>query len=358
MTFGEKIKYLRKQIPLSCENAVSLLDIPKSTLWRYEKSETVPKAKKKYESFAELFGCTVEDLMDDSVEIRVADFKDRIKGLREARKLSVEDVINATGITVYADMESGKLLPDTIDEYRILAETLVCSVSYLVIYDERFEKYIEEKPVIQHPISPELAEKRAEMLETAFRLFTERNIDSVSLADITDACGRGRISLYRYFNSKTALVMELSVKKWTEFREENQRRRPDIEKNSAAEIFEFYLDSFLELYRNHKDLLRFNQFFNVYIRSEKIDADTMKPYQEMIREFRKPFHLIYEKAKVDHTIKIDESEDEMFSTTLHLMLAVVTRYAVGLVYQPEKDYDPEKELLKQKKALMIMYNAP
>ena len=35
---------------------------------------------------------------------------------------------------------------------------------------------------------------------------------------------------------------------------------------------------------------------------------------------------------------------------LHLMLAVVTRYAVGLVYNEESD--PEEELLMQKDMLM------
>ena len=45
----------------------------------------------------------------------------------------------------------------------------------------------------------------------------------------------------------------------------------------------------------------------------------------------------------------------MFSTTLHLMLAAVTRYAVGLVYIPESGFDAEKELEKLKEAMMLRY---
>jgi hypothetical protein len=45
----------------------------------------------------------------------------------------------------------------------------------------------------------------------------------------------------------------------------------------------------------------------------------------------------------------------MFSTTLHLMLAAVTRYAVGLVYVPESGFDAEKELEKMKMALLHEY---
>ena len=45
----------------------------------------------------------------------------------------------------------------------------------------------------------------------------------------------------------------------------------------------------------------------------------------------------------------------MFSTTLHLMLAAVTRYAVGLVY--EGGTEPEKELTVLKEMLMGRYLA-
>ena len=37
------------------------------------------------------------------------------------------------------------------------------------------------------------------------------------------------------------------------------------------------------------------------------------------------------------------------------MLAVVTRYAVGLVYQPERGFDDIKELEIQKEMLLLKY---
>ena len=163
--------------------------------------------------------------------------------------------------------------------------------------------------------------------------------------------------MYRYFDKKPGFVVAVATWKWEQFREENKKRRPsaDFEGMSAAEIFGFYLDSFLELYRNHKDLLRFNQFFNVYMLSEHIDAGTLQPYQEMIEHLKERFHIMYARAEQDHTIRTDEPEDKMFSKTLHLMLASATRYAVGLVYTPEGEFDPEDELLFLKNVLMEKY---
>ena len=65
--------------------------------------------------------------------------------------------------------------------------------------------------------------------------------------------------------------------------------------------------------------------------------------------------MVYEKAERDHTICTDESEEEMFSTTLHLMLAAVTRYAIGLVYIPESGLNAEKELEKLKELILGKY---
>ena len=202
-----------------------------------------------------------------------------------------------------------------------------------------------------------MAERRESMLEAAYRLFTKRSITAVTLEEIAKEAGCGKKTLLRYYDSKPGLVIAVATLEWKRFLTENQKRRPtaDFEGMTAAQIFEFYLDSFLNLYKNNRDLLRFNQFFNIYILSEEVEHGALNPYEEMIEGLKGPFHKMYEIAKRDHTIRTDISEEEMFLSTLHLMLAVVTRYAVGLVYQPKKGFDAEKELLIQKEALLSHY---
>ena len=199
--------------------------------------------------------------------------------------------------------------------------------------------------------------KRNDFLKTGFRLFSEKSIETVTLTQVAEAAGYGQTTMYRYFDKKPGFVVAVATWKWEQFQEENKKRRPSMnfEGMTAAEVFGFYLDSFLELYRNHKDLLRFNQFFNVYMLSEHIDSGTLQPYQEMIEHLKERFHIMYARAEQDHTIRTDEPEDKMFSKTLHLMLASVTRYAVGLVYTPEGEFDPEDELLFLKNVLMEKY---
>jgi len=198
--------------------------------------------------------------------------------------------------------------------------------------------------------------RRENMLNAAYRLFTERSITAVTLEDIAKEAGCGKKTLLRYYDSKPGLVIAVAERQWEQFMTENRKRKPseNFDGMTAAEIFEFYLDSFLELYRNHKDLLRYNQLFNVYIRSENVDPGALNSYEDMIRNLAGQFHIVYEKAEQDHTIRTDIPEIEMFSTTLHLILAVVTRYAVGLAFMPE-GFDPLKELEFQKEAILSQY---
>ncbi len=203
----------------------------------------------------------------------------------------------------------------------------------------------------------EMAKKRQSILEKSYQLFSSEGIRSVSYLDIAKACGYGTTTLHRYYSTKPKLVVAVAAWKWEQFREENKVRRPNLDFNSmtAAGILEFYLESFIELYRNQKDLLQFNQFFNAYVKSEHIDTGTMQPYQAMIGRLREQFHEVYLKAEQDKTVRTDVPEEEMFSKILHVMLAVVTRYATGLVYIPEKEFDPEKELLYVKELLFRDY---
>ena len=114
---------------------------------------------------------------------------------------------------------------------------------------------------------------------------------------------------------------------------------------TGAKDYEFFLDSFIDLYENHRDILRFNQFFNVYVANEEVPPEILKPYLAIISRLAEQFHAMYERAKEDHSLRTDIPEKQMFSATLHIMLAAVTRYAVGLVYQPGPESDSESELL-------------
>lgn len=210
-------------------------------------------------------------------------------------------------------------------------------------------------------VNPELNELQKEVtkqriLEAGFRIFSERTIEKVTMADVAEAAGIGVATVYRYYKSKPDLVLAVGSWAWERYLYDSGRE-PYREGRTAAENYEYFLDAFLDLYRNHRDLLRFNQFFNIYVENEKdLPEETLRPYLAMAEELVRRMGYAHRLAQDDHTLRTDVPPLEMMLTTVHLMLAAVTRYAVGLVYKGGQD--PEKELCLLKNMLLREFTAP
>lgn len=200
----------------------------------------------------------------------------------------------------------------------------------------------------------QVAAVRQNIIETAFRVFAQRGIEAVSLPEIGRQSGLSRASVYRYFSSKQELAVAVSAWSWGNYLQQLRARTPEdsLRELTAAEHLDWYLDLFLDLYRNHRDLLRFNQFFNVFYYDVAFNEEQIKPYMDLIQTIRDSFHAIYSKAEADGSLKTEYSEETMVSAVIHLMLAAVTRYAVGLVYVPGTDDALENELLILKRSLL------
>lgn len=203
----------------------------------------------------------------------------------------------------------------------------------------------------------QMAEKRKRIMESGFRLFSERGIESVTMPEIAAASGVSRASLYLYFSTKLDLVISIAAWKWDEYITWHNSILPPKkwETLTGAEYMRFYLDAFLDLYRHHRDILRFNYNFNSFLRYETGTAEQKQPYFRVADELSDQFHQLYQCGMADGTLNPDISEQAMFSSSFHIMLAAVTRYAVGLVVVYEDGGDPESELLMLEELLLTRY---
>ena len=203
----------------------------------------------------------------------------------------------------------------------------------------------------------EMAAKRENILKAGFRLFSERGIEPITMNDVAREAGVGIATLYRYYSTKPELVMAVSTAGWSKYVQANDewKNSPWLKLATGAQRYEFFLNSFIALFRTNTDMLRFNQFFNIYVQAEKMDADALNPYHRMIDAMRDRFHQVYEKGINDGTIRKDTEEHEMFTASLHIMLATATRYAIGLVYQPDGGSEDERELEILKEMFMKRY---
>ena len=205
----------------------------------------------------------------------------------------------------------------------------------------------------------EMAERRELMLNTGFSIFAEKGIESVSMQEVAKGCGLGIATLYRYFSTKLDFVIAIGAKKWAEYfgEIETEYVRRGGQMMNAAEELDFYLASYIVLYREHGDILRFNQNFNGYIAHEKATEEQLRGYFLAIEPFRSKFHRLYEKGLQDGSIRTEEGEQIMFNTTMHIMLAVCGRYAQGVIVRGEDvPEDLTRELMILKRMILAQYS--
>ena len=204
----------------------------------------------------------------------------------------------------------------------------------------------------------EMAERRERMLTVGFRIFAEKTIEVATMKEIAKACGLGYKTMFRYFGTKTALVIAIGADIWKKYavKVEEMYRARGGDVMTAAEELSFFLDCFIDLYQNHKDILRFVRNFETYIRHENVSKEDLAVYNTVVDGFARKFHAVYQKAEKDGTLKLGLPETEFFPTILYIMLSASEKFAEGLVYPPENEKDMTRDLELLKAMIMHTYS--
>ena len=196
--------------------------------------------------------------------------------------------------------------------------------------------------------------RRKRILDVAFQIFVEKKIDSVSMGEIAQAAGIGRATLFRCYSNKLELVIAVCTAQWKAYFDELDAKRPltAIGDIPAIDRFTFTLDSYIDMYQHHKELLQYNDNFNHYVTHEGVKPEQLEAFHAALQSANTRFHLMYEKAKEDGTFRTDIPEKEFFRVTLHPMMAACAHYAGGFIWGAEGDRDYTPELLRQKDMIL------
>lgn len=207
-------------------------------------------------------------------------------------------------------------------------------------------------------VKKEMLEKDQVIMDVAKRLFLEKKIEAVRMEEIIKECGFGRATVFRHYKNKTFLVIDLLAREWKLYLDQLDCVRPieSIGEIPAIDRFIFTLDSYIDMYHNHRDLLVLNDNFNHYITHAMTEEEQgeLKKFFGALTSADQRFHLMYEKAKKDGSFRTDLPEEEFFRVTVHTMMASCEHYADGFVWgaKTDKEADYTSELLTLKELLI------
>lgn len=196
--------------------------------------------------------------------------------------------------------------------------------------------------------------RRRLIIDTAFQIFVEQKIEPVSMGEIASAAGIGRATLFRYYANKLELVVAVCAAKWKEYLDELDAKRPlsSIGDIPAIDRFTFTLDSYIDMYRYHKDLLQYNDNFNHYVTHEGVREEQLEEFHASLYSVDTRLEWMYEKAKEDHTFRTDIPREEFMRVTVHTMMTACAYYAGGFIWGAEDNRDYTPELLRIKEMIL------
>lgn len=193
--------------------------------------------------------------------------------------------------------------------------------------------------------------RRKAIIDAAFRIFVEKKIEPVSMGEIAEAAGVGRATLFRYYANKLELVIAVCAAKWKEYLDALDAKRPlsSIGDIPAIDRLAFTLDSYIDLYQHHKDLLQYNDNFNYYVTHAGVKEEQLEEYHASLYSINTRLEWMYEKAKEDHTFRTDIPREEFFRVTAHTMMSACIHCAGGFIWGAgeNKDYTPELLRIKE-----------
>lgn len=176
------------------------------------------------------------------------------------------------------------------------------------------------------------------------------------MAEIAEAAGVGRATLFRCYSSKMELVIAVCSVKWKEYLDNLDAARPisGLHDIPALDRLTFSLDCYVDMYRNYKELLQYNDNFNYYVTHKEYKTEQLVEFHNSLYSADTHFHMMYEKAKEDKTFRTDIPEEEFMRVTVHTMMSACSHFAGGFIWGAEdnKDYTEELLLLKE---MILMY---
>lgn len=196
--------------------------------------------------------------------------------------------------------------------------------------------------------------RRQRILTAGLKLFSEKGIENVSLQAVADEAEVGVATLYNYYQNKTKLVVAISAMMWTKFWEISVK---DVDEErfknfTAYESIELYTDIIIKLYREHPEILKFSSDYKTYLCRQSTTKEEVQDHINALNPMSKYFHILYERAKEDKSIRTDIPEDEMFTSVTITVLAMAERYASGLVWSMSDDKNYTKELYNLKEMIL------
>ena len=178
------------------------------------------------------------------------------------------------------------------------------------------------------------------IIECSFGLFAENGIENISMNDIASEAKIGVASLYRYFQTKEELAIEVAIYAWKielaifneVFTSEKYKLLNGFEQ--LRELLEIYEEAMV----SQRSFFGFIYYFDSFIKKEKVSSERLGEYEKVIADTNAIVINALEKGIADGSISFSSSENdvlskasvqEMFTTMMHSLFCLAQKLSIS-----------------------------
>ena len=160
------------------------------------------------------------------------------------------------------------------------------------------------KGIILSKIEEKKQEKENKLLSSAYKLFTEKGINTTSIQDIVDDAGVAKGTFYLYFKDKYDLQNNLIIKKSQQlFKEALDNLNKDIIINFEDQLI-FVIDYIINIVSHDKTLINFIE--------KDLSLGIYSDVNEIINDNKTGIKEIFIKGLKKHNIKLKKPDVTLF----------------------------------------------
>ena len=166
--------------------------------------------------------------------------------------------------------------------------------------------------------------RRKAIVEEAKKLYLEKSIEQVTIADLATHLSIGEASLYRYFGKKQVLVVEAAIMTWQEI---SEKMTSLPMKPTGFENLEDFYGFFLSVFHEHPEFFQFIEDFDALIAKEPLSDELLTAYEEVILAIKKRFDDFIAIGLQDGSVQCDLDPDIFYFSTSHALMGLCKKLA-------------------------------
>jgi len=174
--------------------------------------------------------------------------------------------------------------------------------------------------------------KRNYVIETATNLVLSRPLSRVTVRDVAQEAGVGEATVYRYFSTKTSLIVACALKLQGEVSQYFLRESKPVD--GYTKLVKFYA-SYVDLFAFRPELYRFLYEFDAYCVEQRVKG--LEEYSDNLDVFREAYLAAYREGVADGSVRKIQNPELFYYATTHAVLSLAKKLAVegGIVRQDQ-----------------------